>query len=208
MWPTTISQRRNTIRTCGIPSVAQKKYRDLRECAQIGIALAKVGRGNVWHAGEWYIDAREQFGVSAFNRLVTRPGVGGLSHDTRETYASIRRKFTPELKYLNADSGHDAFLFLWCPAAVLTDALAVMDAWEFAYKTHGVWEKDEEFGTGYYWRMQHEDLLLGVRPKSPRHFVDRAICSVIHAPRDEHSEKPPEVHDMIERALGGRGPFL
>ena len=27
----------------------------------------------------------------------------------------------------NADSGHDAFLFLWCPAAVLTDALAVMD---------------------------------------------------------------------------------
>ena len=43
--------------------MAQKNYRDLRECAQIGIALAKVGRGNVWHAGEWYIDAREQFGV-------------------------------------------------------------------------------------------------------------------------------------------------
>ena len=31
---------------------------------------------------------------------------------------------------------------------------------------------------------------------------------MIHAPRGEHSEKPDEVHDIIERALGGKGPFL
>ena len=69
----TMSQGRHTIRTRGITSVAQNKYRDLRECAQIGIALAKAGRQNMWHGGEWYIDAREQFGVTAITRLVTRP---------------------------------------------------------------------------------------------------------------------------------------
>ena len=51
-----------------------------------------------------------------------------------------------------------------------------------------------EFGTGYYFRMHHEDLLLGVRPKTPRHFVDRAISSVIHAARAAHNQKPRVVH--------------
>ena len=84
----------------------------------------------------------------------------------------------------------------------------MMLTWGFRFKTHAVWEKDKEFGTGFYFRMQHEDLCLGARPNTPGHFVDRAISSMIHAPRGEHSEKPPEVHNMIERALGGRGPFL
>ena len=44
--------------------------------------------------------------VSAITRLVTRPGWEGYSHDTLETYASITRKFTPELRYLNADCSH------------------------------------------------------------------------------------------------------
>ena len=92
------------MRKSRIPSVAPKKYRDLKECAKIGIALAKVGRGNMWEAGEWDIDAREQFSVSAINRLVTQPGWEGYSHE--ETYASITRKFTPELRYLNADCSH------------------------------------------------------------------------------------------------------
>ena len=55
------------------PSVVEK-YRDLRECAKIGIDLAKAGRKNMWDGGEWYIDARAQFGVTAINRLVTQPG--------------------------------------------------------------------------------------------------------------------------------------
>ena len=116
------------------------------------------------------------------------------------TMEAIRQLRVPEVAM------DDAFLFLWCPAALLTDALAVMDAWGFAYKTNAIWEKDKEFGTGFYWRMQHEDLLLGVRPKTPGHFVDRAISSVIHAPRGEHSEKPPKVHSLIERACAG--PYL
>jgi N6-adenosine-specific RNA methylase IME4 len=36
----------------------------------------------------------------------------------------------------------------------------VMEAWGFAYKTNAIWEKDKEFGTGFYYRMQHEHLML------------------------------------------------
>ena len=72
-----------------------EKYRDLKECATIGIALAKAGRQNMWDAGEWYVHARAQFGVAAINRLVTRPGWEGYSSDTLKTYASIVRNFPP-----------------------------------------------------------------------------------------------------------------
>ena len=99
-----------------------------------------------------------------------------------------------------------AFLFLWCPAALLKDALDVMATWGFAYKTNAIWEKDKEFGTGFYYRMQHEHLLLGVRSKTPGHFKDKAISSVINAPRGEHSEKPPKVYSLVERACVG--PYL
>jgi N6-adenosine-specific RNA methylase IME4 len=102
---------------------------------------------------------------------------------------------------------NDAFLFLWCPAAMLLDAPEVIARWGFAYKTAALWKKDKEFGTGSYFRMQHENLLLGVRPGSPTHFADRAISSVIDAPRTEHSRKPEEVHGIVERACG-QGPFL
>ena len=74
------------MRKSRIPSVAPKKYRDLKECAKIGIALAKVGRGNMWEAGEWYIDAREQF--------VYPPSPGWLRGQGGRATATIRWKPT------------------------------------------------------------------------------------------------------------------
>ena len=103
----------------------------------------------------------------------------------------------------------DATLFMWVPHSMLEEGFWVMRAWGFENaRTGAVWDKTDGFGNGYSFRMQHEHLLVGRRPQAPRHFEDHSISSVIHAPRGEHSEKPPEVHDIIERALGGRGPFL
>ena len=59
------------------------------------------------------------------------------------------------------------------------------------------------FGVGHYFRMQHELLLLGRRKHAPAHFVDKAISSVLVAPRTAHSEKPVIVHNLIERATPG-----
>ena len=99
-----------------------------------------------------------------------------------------------------------AFLFLWCPCVCLPDALSVMSAWGFRYTTNMVWHKDGEFGTGYYFRMQHELLLLGRARHAPTHFVNKAISSVLNAPRTAHSEKPVIVHEIIERAT--EGPYV
>ena len=49
----------------------------------------------------------------------------------------------------------DCVLFLWATAPMLPEALEVMAAWGFAYKTNFVWAKDRA-GTGYWARNQHE----------------------------------------------------
>jgi N6-adenosine-specific RNA methylase IME4 len=112
---------------------------------------------------------------------------------------------TAEIEALPVAAAADerAFLFLWAPAVCLPDALSVMSAWGFNYTTNMTWYKDGEFGVGYYFRMQHELMLLGRRKHAPAHFADKAISSVLVAPRTAHSEKPAIVHNLIERATPG-----
>jgi N6-adenosine-specific RNA methylase IME4 len=101
----------------------------------------------------------------------------------------------------------DAFLFLWCPPALLESAgLSLIRAWGFAYKVNLVWDKGN-FGRGAYVRTAHEHLLVAVRPGSPTHFIDNSVGSVIRVPSTRHnSEKPVEAHRIVERAING--PYL
>jgi N6-adenosine-specific RNA methylase IME4 len=90
----------------------------------------------------------------------------------------------------------DAVLFLWAPAPILLNALDIMRAWGFEYVTHAVWAKDK-IGLGTYLRHQHELLLIGQRGN---HIARGPLSSsVIHAPRREHSRKPDEAYELIER---------
>jgi N6-adenosine-specific RNA methylase IME4 len=104
---------------------------------------------------------------------------------------------------------NDSFLFLWSPAAGLEEqGLPLMRAWGFKFKTHAVWDKlSGGYGVGSYWRMEHEDLLLGVRSGSPTHFNDDTMSSMIRVKRSRnHSEKPEDAHRIMERAISG--PYL
>jgi N6-adenosine-specific RNA methylase IME4 len=86
--------------------------------------------------------------------------------------------------------------------------LPLLRAWGFAYKTSACWDKlAGSYGVGSYWRMEHELLLLGVRPKSPTHFNENTLSSMIRVKRTRnHSEKPEHAHRMMERAIPG--PYL
>ena len=53
----------------------------------------------------------------------------------------------------------DAIMFLWVTAPKLEESFEVVHAWGFQYRTQMVWCKDK-FGTGYYGRGQHENLLI------------------------------------------------
>ncbi len=109
---------------------------------------------------------------------------------------------TEEICALEIPAADNAVLFLWATNPKLEDALAVIKAWGFDYKTNQAWVKDI-WGTGYYFRGQHELLLLATRGDiGPPPIVARR-SSVIHAPRGKHSEKPKEIYEAIEAMYPG-----
>lgn len=92
----------------------------------------------------------------------------------------------------------DAVLFLWATSPKLEEAIGVLNAWGFRYRTCMVWVKDR-IGLGYYARQRHELLLIGTRGNPPVPSTDARPDSVIDAPRREHSAKPEIVYGLIER---------
>jgi N6-adenosine-specific RNA methylase IME4 len=54
-------------------------------------------------------------------------------------------------------------------------------------------------GTGYWFRNQHEVLLVGTKGRVVPPAHGQQFPSIIYAPRRAHSEKPDEVYAMIER---------
>lgn len=95
-------------------------------------------------------------------------------------------------------------LHLWTTNAFLFDAKQVMDAWGFEYKSVFVWVKPQ-IGIGNYWRVSHEFLLLGVKGKATN-FLAKDESSWAMFDRGQHSRKPKEVRQKIERV--SPGPYL
>lgn len=91
----------------------------------------------------------------------------------------------------------DCVLFLWATVPMLQDALKVMAAWLFDYKSHCIWKKDR-IGTGYWFRNQHELLLVGTKGQLPAPAMGTQFPSVIDAPVGKHSEKPDAFYELIE----------
>jgi len=94
-------------------------------------------------------------------------------------------------------SAPDAVLFLWATSPKLEEALEVMRSWGFKYRTSAVWDK-EKIGMGYYFRQQHEFLLLGTKGDPPTPPEEARPPSVFRAGRLKHSEKPEDVRKAIE----------
>jgi N6-adenosine-specific RNA methylase IME4 len=99
----------------------------------------------------------------------------------------------------------DAVLFLWATFPRLTDALEVIEAWGFTYKTVGfTWGKLTKDGKpallpGFYTGSNAEVCLLATRGKV-LHPTDKAVRSlVLTQGRMRHSSKPEAVRDGIER---------
>jgi N6-adenosine-specific RNA methylase IME4 len=91
----------------------------------------------------------------------------------------------------------DCVLFLWTTVPMLSQALEVMKAWGFEYKTNFVWGKNRA-GTGYWNRNTHEQLLVGVRGNIPAPAPGTQRHSLIMQPVTEHSAKPELFLQIIE----------
>lgn len=92
----------------------------------------------------------------------------------------------------------DCVLFLWATVPMLPDALKVMAAWGFTYKSHCIWTKDR-VGTGYWFRNAHELLLLGTRGNIPAPAPGTQWPSTIEARVGKHSAKPEFFAELIEQ---------
>lgn len=109
-------------------------------------------------------------------------------------------------------------LFMWLSWPQLPDALKVIEAWGFQYKTCGFdWTKanatqpdmfQEEskgsMGMGYWTRANTEPCLIATKGKPKRLKAD--VRMSIIEPRREHSRKPDRVHSDIQRLVAG--PYL
>jgi N6-adenosine-specific RNA methylase IME4/predicted XRE-type DNA-binding protein len=92
----------------------------------------------------------------------------------------------------------DCALFLWATVPMLRDALRVMEAWGFEYKSHCVWDK-VHIGTGYWFRNRHELLLVGTKGDIPAPAMGEQFSSVMTIARKEHSVKPEQFLELIEQ---------
>jgi N6-adenosine-specific RNA methylase IME4 len=97
----------------------------------------------------------------------------------------------------------NAVLFLWATAPKLEEAISVLIAWGFTYKTCAIWDK-EVIGMGYWFRVQHELLLVGVKGTFRAPEPEDRVSSVIRSHRSSHSSKPLVVYEILERMFPNR----
>ncbi len=109
---------------------------------------------------------------------------------------------TEDICKLPVPGSENSVLFLWATAPKLLQAIEVMKAWGYTYKTHSVWDK-ETIGMGYWFRGQHEILLIGTRgrvsPPEPKHRK----ASVFREKKSKHSKKPLWYKAFISEAFPG-----
>jgi N6-adenosine-specific RNA methylase IME4 len=108
-------------------------------------------------------------------------------------------------------AARDCVLLMWVAWPHLLEAGQVIEAWGFRYSTCGFdWAKLNPSGEGWHmgngkWtRANTEPCLLASRGSPPRFGDD--VRQLIVAPVGEHSSKPEEVHERIERLVPG--PYL
>jgi|1_EtaG_2_1085319.scaffolds.fasta_scaffold16790_2 N6-adenosine-specific RNA methylase IME4 len=90
----------------------------------------------------------------------------------------------------------DCVLFLWATSPKLAEAFSVLDAWGFTYRTCAVWAKPQ-IGMGYYFRQQHELLLVATQGTPPPALESARPGSVHTESRGKHSKKPDWFRESI-----------
>lgn len=102
----------------------------------------------------------------------------------------------------------DSVLFLWATYPMLKEALMVIEAWGFQYKSIAFqWIKLNKkngkpfYGLGRWTRGNTEPCLIATRGKPQR--VSKSVFQLIQTPIQGHSKKPQEARDKIVQLMGG-----
>ena len=101
----------------------------------------------------------------------------------------------------------DCALFLWATFPQLPEALRLIQAWGFMYKTVAfVWLKQNRkaltwfYGLGFWTRSNAEICLLATKGHPKRKSA--GIHQLVICPVERHSKKPDEVREKIVALMG------
>ena len=101
----------------------------------------------------------------------------------------------------------DSALFMWATFPQLPEALRLIRAWGFTYKSVAfVWLKKNRkadswfYGLGFWTRANAEICLLATKGHPKRQAAD--IHQFIISPIEAHSKKPDETRDRIVALMG------
>ena len=104
-------------------------------------------------------------------------------------------------------SDENCILFMWATYTMLKEALELIDAWGFKYKTIAFqWIKKNKkgignfYGLGRWTRGNTEPCLLATRGKPKRKSA--SVFQIIEASLTVHSAKPPVVREKILELMG------
>jgi len=157
--------------------------------------LSEFAEGYAGHYGTILIDPPWRF--------QNRTGKVAPEHQRLSRYSTLSMDELKALPVgdLAADESH---LYLWTPNALLPEALEVMGAWGFQYKSNLIWYKirkdggPDGRGVGFYFRNVTEMVLFGVRNNLRTGPAGRRQTNVIAQRKREHSKKPYEQYGIIE----------
>lgn len=101
----------------------------------------------------------------------------------------------------------DCALFMWFTFPLLHEAISVLEAWGFTYKSVAfVWVKQNKkaptlfWGMGYWTRANAEICIIATKGSPKRHSC--GVHQIIMSPVEEHSKKPDEARNRIVELLG------
>jgi N6-adenosine-specific RNA methylase IME4 len=145
-------------------------------------------------------------------RFTNRTGKVAPEHKRLNRYTTMTTDEICQLPVADVAQA-TAHLYLWTPNALLPDALRVMAAWGFTYKSNIVWHKvrkdggSDGRGVGFYFRNVTELVLFGVRGPNARTLPPgRSQVNYLATRKREHSRKPDEQYGVIESC--SPGPYL
>lgn len=145
----------------------------------------------------------------AYERVSKHKKLSGyVSQEGNEQYVTLSND---DLKALPVGKVVQDYVFLWTTGPFIREALDLLDSWGFEYKSQLCWYKNTGYGVGYWFRGDHELILVGKRPGAPSiRTNERSLFSimgtVLEHKRTRHSAKPDALHEIAERHFPG--PYL
>ncbi len=144
-------------------------------------------------------------------RFLNRTGKVAPEHRRLHRYQTMSFEEIGALPVGN-HADEKAHLYMWCPNALLPEALLIMRQWGFTYKTNIVWYKvrkdggPDGRGVGFYFRNVTELLLFGIRGSMRTLAPGRRQVNIVISRKEEHSKKPQSAWSLIQQC--SPGPYL